>query len=126
MIEFGSGVSIVCIKEIEKRLKHSRKAFIEKTFTRREVQYCSNKRNSAEHFAARLAAKEACLRALGLTVQPNLFRRIEVVRKPSGQPTLDLDVSIFGDSIWKEAQCDLSMAHERDAAIAFVLFSRAT
>lgn len=124
MIEFGSGVSIVSIKEVEKKLKNSDEAFSEKVFTPREFKYCSSKRNSAEHFAARLAAKEACLRALGLARKPGLFQRIEVIRKPSGQPTLSVNKNVLDGTTWKGAQCDLSMAHERDAAIAFVLFSR--
>lgn len=124
MIEFGSGVSMVAINEMEKMLKTSSEEFLENIFTAREIAYCTRKRNRAEHFAARYAAKEACLKALGLAPDRSVFLKIEVVRKPSGQPSLRIHEDLSRGTSWQNAQCDLSMAHERDAAIAFVLFSR--
>ena len=124
MIEFGSGVSMVAVKEMEKMLKTLSEEFLGNIFTPREIAYCIRKRNQSEHFAARYAAKEACLKALGLALDRSVFLKIEVVRKPSGQPSLRIHEDLLSGTSWENAQYDLSMAHERDAAIAFVLFSR--
>ncbi|MBI4431492.1 MAG: holo-ACP synthase [Candidatus Omnitrophica bacterium] len=123
-IDLASGVSVVPIEDIEKKLRARSKNFLETHFTPREIAYCMGKRNRAEHFAARYAAKTACFKALGRPADSALFRQIEVVRKPSGQPCLKIDQELLGETAWKDAQCNLSLAHERDGAIAFVLFSR--
>ncbi len=124
MIVFGSGVSMIAIKEMEKMLKGPSEKLVHTIFTSREIAYCTRKRNRSEHFAARYAAKEACLKALGLHSDRSVFLKIEVIRKPSGQPSLRIQEDLLKGTPWRNAQCDLSMAHERDVAIAFVLFSK--
>lgn len=120
----GSGVSVISVKSIEKKLKSAERHPFKKLFTPSEIRYCEKKRYSAEHFAGRLAAKTACLSALGLKYDESLFAQIQVIRKPSGQPTLKIKASLFSRFQTRRATVHLSMAHERDAAIAFVLLSK--
>lgn len=63
--------------------------FVHRIFTEGEIAYCRRKRNSAESFAARFAAKEAAMKALG-TGHSNgvLWKGVEVVRGAGGPPQL--------------------------------------
>jgi holo-[acyl-carrier protein] synthase len=63
--------------------------FLARVYTPAEQAYCLRKRNSAESFAARFAAKEAGAKALGTGISYGVnWLEIEVVREPSGRPTL--------------------------------------
>ena len=63
--------------------------FLDRVYTAAEQAYCLRKRNSAESFAARFAAKEAGAKALGTGISHGVnWLEIEVVREPSGRPTL--------------------------------------
>lgn len=78
--------------EIE-RIQHSMdrfgSRFLNRVYTASEQAYCLRKRNSAESFAARFAAKEAGAKALGTGISYGVnWLEIEVVREPSGRPTL--------------------------------------
>jgi holo-[acyl-carrier protein] synthase len=64
--------------------------FVERVYTERERAYCLQRHDPAERFAARFAAKEAVLKALGTGLGGADFVDIEVVRLDSGQPTLRL------------------------------------
>ncbi len=67
-----------------------RPRFITRVFTEQEQAYCLSRNDSAERFAARFAAKEAVLKALGVGLGGADLVEIEVVRLDSGQPTLRL------------------------------------
>ena len=57
-------------------------------FTESEQAYCDRKKDPAERFAARFAAKEAVLKAMGLGVGACKWREIEVARAESGAPSV--------------------------------------
>ena len=59
-------------------------------FTQHELTYCRGKRRCYEHMAARFAAKEAVLKAMGLGLGACGWHDIEVVRADSGAPSLRL------------------------------------
>ena len=59
-------------------------------FTESERAYGNRKRDPAERLAARFAAKEAVMKALGVGLGAFAFHDVEVVRAPSGQPSLEL------------------------------------
>lgn len=66
-------------------------AFLRRIFTADELRYARDKRASAEHLAARFAAKEAVAKAFGdrrgLTMR---WQDVAVIRAPSGQPQIRL------------------------------------
>ena len=57
-------------------------------FTDGEQAYCDRRRDPTERYAARFAAKEAVLKAMGVGVGACKMREIEVVRAPSGAPSV--------------------------------------
>lgn len=87
----GSGIDMVEIRRIQHSIDRYGRRFLDRVFTGDEQAYCLRKRNSAESFAARFAAKEAGAKALGTGISYGVsWLEIEVVREPSGRPTLRL------------------------------------
>jgi holo-[acyl-carrier protein] synthase len=65
-------------------------SFVDRVYTAAEREYCLRRNDPAERFAARFAAKEAVLKALGTGLGGADFTDIEVVRRDSGEPELRL------------------------------------
>jgi len=85
----GSGIDMVEIARIQHSIDRYGALFLNRVFTAAEQAYCLRKRNSAESFAARFAAKEAGAKALGTGISYGVnWLEIEVVREPSGRPTI--------------------------------------
>ena len=85
----GSGIDMVEIRRIQHSVDRYGSRFLDRVFTASEQAYCLRKRNSAESFAARFAAKEAGAKALGTGISFGVsWLEIEVVRKPGGRPDL--------------------------------------
>ena len=122
MTECVAALTIVPLAEINAHLRKPSNDTFLKWFTAREHAYCRPKRYPAEHYASRLAAKKACFKVLGLAVDPAQFSRIEIVRLPGGRPVLKVAPRLLTSrKLRPGTRFELSMAHERDAAIAYVV-----
>ena len=85
----GSGIDLIEISRIQQSMERFGKRFLDRVFTAAEQAYCLRKRNAAESFAARFAAKEAGAKALGTGISRGVnWLEIEVVREPGGRPTI--------------------------------------
>jgi holo-[acyl-carrier protein] synthase len=85
----GSGIDLAEIGRIQQSMDRYGRRFLDRVYTGAEQAYCMRKRKSAESFAARFAAKEAGAKALGTGISHGVnWLEIEVVREPSGRPTL--------------------------------------
>ncbi len=115
----GVGVDIVDVKRMEKTLKRT-PAFAKRIFTDSERQYCELKARPAEHYAARFAAREAVLKALGTGFSKGVgLRDVSVVRSESGKPQVALQGKL--KEIAEEQgiiEIALSLSTTRDVAIA--------
>lgn len=60
----GMGVDIVDVRRIEGAIFRWQEKFLKRVFTDREIRYCNNKKNPAQRFATRFAAKEAFIKAM--------------------------------------------------------------
>jgi holo-[acyl-carrier protein] synthase len=85
----GVGVDL-CEVERMRRVLERTPGFAARVFTEAEREVCARRRNAAEGYAARFAAKEAVLKALGAGLGACALRDIEVVRSPSGAPSVAL------------------------------------
>jgi holo-[acyl-carrier protein] synthase len=118
------GADIVSITKITAILgRHSCAA--EKLFTSTEITYARSASNEHERFAARFAAKEAVLKALGVGMAKGMsWLDIEVGTVPSGRPILRLSGAVaerarqLGLDDWL-----ISLAHCREFAVAYVCAS---
>ena len=85
----GSGIDLVEIARIQHSVDRYGRRFLDRVYTQTEQAYCLRKKNFAESLAARFAAKEAAAKALGTGISHGVsWREIEVVRAPSGEPSL--------------------------------------
>jgi len=85
----GSGIDLAEIGRIQQSMERYGKRFLDRVYTAAEQAYCLRKRKAAESFAARFAAKEAGAKALGTGISYGVnWLEFEVVREPSGRPTL--------------------------------------
>jgi holo-[acyl-carrier protein] synthase len=85
----GLGTDIIECVRIRRMIAEHGEQFLQRVYTDREVRYCQSRRNAAEHFAGRWAAKEAVLKALGTGWRRGIsWRDIEVRNDPSGQPKI--------------------------------------
>ncbi len=90
--------------------------FVLRVFSDREVAYCRGKRNAAQHFAVRFAAKEAVYKALG---RPGVAHKdISVKNELSGQPRVELAPRLKS----LEPRVSLTLSHTAEYAVAVALF----
>jgi holo-[acyl-carrier protein] synthase len=118
------GIDLVKVRRMEQRIKgRSGKMFLKRIFSTGEQAYCGSKRMKFEHYAARFAAKEAVLKALKVRPQRGLrLSGIEVRHEATGKPFVMLDAASRKQlRIPAQAQIELSVAHEREYAIATVV-----
>jgi len=97
--------------------------FLNRVYTVAEQAYCLRKRNAAESFAARFAAKEAGAKALGTGINHGVnWLEIEVVREPSGKPTLQFHgrAAVFAARLGA-CHTALSITHTATLAMASVI-----
>jgi holo-[acyl-carrier protein] synthase len=85
----GTGIDITEVPRIREAIERHGERFLKRIFTDGEIQYCESKANRIERYAARFAAKEAGMKAIGTGWNHGVrWRDIEVARKPGGRPTL--------------------------------------
>jgi holo-[acyl-carrier protein] synthase len=83
---FGLGTDIIHVPRVEKELVRT-EGLKETLFTAREIAYCESRGKRAQHFAARFAAKEAFLKAMGTGWRDGYrFNEIEILNDESGKP----------------------------------------
>ncbi len=88
----GHGIDLVDVDRVADLIERHAERFVGRVFTEAEATYCRRSRKrAAEHFAARFAAKEAVLKALGTGRRHGIaWTDVEVVRLPTGEPTVAL------------------------------------
>ena len=83
----GNGVDIVEIKRLRDAVRKYRDKFLNRIYTKRELEYSSKKKNPYQHLAARFAAKEAVYKAFGEASSKNLvWTNIEIKNDKNGRP----------------------------------------
>ena len=120
----GTGVDLVEIGRVARSIERYGRRFLERVYTAQEIAYCERKRrNAAESYAARFAAKEAGAKALGTGMGFGVgWRDIEVGREPAGRPLL-----VFHGRAAELAQAmgvvraSLSITHTETQAMAMVI-----
>ena len=122
----GIGIDLIeTMRVSEKIAKDS--GFREYVFAEAEIAYCESKANSAEHYAARFAAKEALLKALGTGFPGGLtLNEIEVRSDEAGKP--EIVFSGNSEKVIREfgiGTIHLSLSHLKDIACAMVIIEKA-
>lgn len=85
----GIGIDLVQIPRMRRVVERWQERFLERVFTAHELAYCRSRRDPIPHLAARFAAKEAGLKALGTGLRLGVsWRELEVRRERGQAPTL--------------------------------------
>ena len=116
----GIGVDVVEVGRV-RRILERRGSFPTRVFTSAETAYCESKATPAECYAARWAAREACIKALG-GIRGLRWKDIHVNRAPTGAPRLVLDGAARRRAeTLGVTEVLVSFGHERSIATAFCL-----
>jgi holo-[acyl-carrier protein] synthase len=125
----GIGSDLVDVRRIERTIERHGDRFLARIFTATERSRAEGRARSAETYAKRFAAKEACAKALGTGLRAGVFwRDMGVFNLPSGRPTMTLTggalarlESITPDGF--DARIDLTITDEGPMAQAIVVIS---
>ncbi len=115
----STGVDIIEIPRVGQVLERYGQRFLNRIFTPGEIAYC---RGRAPNLAARFAAKEATMKALGTGVRGVGWKDIEVTRHQSGAPSIQLHGRAKSRAERLGVQeISVSLSHSREYAVAFVV-----
>jgi holo-[acyl-carrier protein] synthase len=118
-MEYAVGIDIIEIARVKKVLERHPERFLERVYTAEEVAFC---RGRVGELAARFAAKEAVMKALGTGARGLAWREIEVLPNRRGKPLIYLhgaakrrseEIGLRG--------VDVSLTHSHELAIAAVV-----
>lgn len=117
----GVGCDIIEIERIARAIKSE--SFIRRVFTAEEAAYCQRRgQQAAASFAARFAAKEAVLKALGTGLREGSLQEIAVANDALGKPLVQLSghfAALTRQLGVKNIQ--ISLSHSRELATAYVI-----
>ena len=122
----GTGVDLAEVDRIQQSIERFGERFLHRIYTEGEIAYVQRKGNKYERYAARFAAKEAGMKALGTGWRRGIqWKDFEVANLPSGRPTLRL----HGQAERLAAEMGvtgihLSVTHTAKDALAYVIFEK--
>lgn len=120
----GSGIDLAEVPRIREAIERHGARFLERIYTSGEIGYVARKANRYERYAARFAAKEAGMKALGTGWKRGVrWRDFEVVNLPTGRPTLRLH-GVAAEIAARQGvrNIALSLTHTAELGMAFVVF----
>ncbi len=122
MAKFGIGIDIEDVRRFPALIRNPR--FLKRVFTPKEIQYCRSKKNKAQHFAVRFAAKEAIWKALSEVLKgksKNLgHNEVGIQNTSSGKPEVVLPPRL---AQWKN-RISVSLSHTDGYASAVALVEK--
>ena len=119
----GIGTDLAEVDRIGKSVERFGERFLTRIYTPHERAYAMRKANWAERLAARFAAKEAGMKAIGTGLSRGVsWQHFEVANEPSGRPTLRLYGAArqIADTIGVK-RISLSLTHTKETAFAVVI-----
>lgn len=123
----GVGTDLAEVRRIQESIARFGDRFLDRIYTKSERAYCESKANAAERFAARFAAKEAGMKAIGTGWNFGVtWKDFEVVNEPSGRPKLVLQgVARQIATRLRVENVAISLTHTSEMAFAIVMLEAA-
>jgi holo-[acyl-carrier protein] synthase len=113
------GTDIVEIRRIEQAIQSRQDSFLSRIYTEAELENCQNRASS---LAARFAAKEAVMKALGTGVNGIGWRDIEILPNSQGAPVIRLHAQARRKAEESGiAKFSVTLSHCKEYAVAFVI-----
>jgi holo-[acyl-carrier protein] synthase len=119
----GTGVDLAEVPRIRAAIERYGRRFVERIYTPAEIAYVERKANRYERFAARFAAKEAGMKAIGTGWRRGVrWQDFEVTNLPSGKPTLRFhgQAARFAEALGVKSVA-LSLTHTAELGMAHVI-----
>ena len=114
------GIDIIEIDRVKSSIEETNNKFIERVYTKNEIQYCESKNSQKyQHYAARFAAKEAVFKAISKTLENKYdieWKDIEIENDKNGRPMVNLKKEMSN----KINNMDISISHCKNYAVANV------
>ena len=120
-MKINCGTDIIEIDRVKKAIERLENKFLNKIFTKKEIEYCESKNKMRfQHYAARFAVKEAVFKAISNNLENKYqigWKNIEVKNDDKGKPSIEfLDCNIKGLQ-----NIDISISHCKSYATAMVV-----
>ena len=119
-MKVNCGTDIIEISRIKDSIENIGDKFLERVFTKNEIEYCESKKTQKyQHYAARFAAKEAVFKAISDEIKDKYavcWKDFEVVNDKNGRPV----INIIGVDLKNVVSIDLSISHCKEYAVANV------
>ena len=119
----GLGVDLAEVDRIRKAIERHGRRFTDRIYTVAEIAYVERKANRYERYAARFAAKEAGMKAIGTGWKRGVrWQDFEVTNLPSGRPTLQFHgvAAQIADDLGVR-NIALSLTHTAEQGLAIVI-----
>lgn len=120
-MKFNCGTDIIEIKRIQESIENLGDKFINKIYTKNEIEYCESKKSQKyQHYAARFAAKEAIFKALSEKLENKYdidWQDAEIINTTNGKPI----VKFINKEIKDLDGIDISISHCKEYAVANVV-----
>ena len=108
-------ISIGCDIEENSRFENKSSEFLNKIFTKKELEYCFKSKNYSQHLCARFCAKEAIIKALSeFEIDDVFLSDIEILNKENGAPTALIKK-------YPNIQVKISLSHSKTHSITNIL-----
>lgn len=124
-MQVETGVDVVNIKRIEKTYSQFSIKFLQKIFTKKEIELIKAKNYNISYIAKRFAAKEALAKALKTGIGKVSFLDIEILKDANSAPFFELSSNLQqylkNDRKWHNFSLSLSLSDDYPVAIAFVV-----
>jgi len=116
------GTDIVEIDRIKESINHMGNKFLDRIYTKKEIEYCESKKQMKyQHYAARFAAKEAIFKAMSCYLEDKWtisWTNVEILNDEDGRPTVKIGKEIDTKRI---DTIDVSLSHCKEYATAMVV-----
>lgn len=124
-MKIKTGIDIVEIKRIENLINDYGDKFLNRIYTKQEIEYCNSKNvNKYESYSARFSAKEAVFKAISELLDSKFdmeWKNVEIVNNENGRPSVVLSEELLRKIGNVNLQIDISLSHSNTSAIASVV-----
>ena len=114
------GTDIIEIERIKTSIENLGEKFLNRVFTKNEIEYCESKnKQKYQHYAARFAAKEAAFKALSWKIEDKYnikWTDFEILNDEQGRPC----IKIINIDLCDIENIDISISHCKNYAVANV------
>lgn len=118
----GIGIDMIEVDRVREKIERE-KGFREQIFSSSEIAYCQDQPEPYQHYAARFAAKEAFLKAIGQGLSYSLHvHNIEIIPHNTGKPEIILSEEykeLLEENGWQKVH--VSLTHLKSVASAVVI-----